>query len=57
MNEKEALIQAKKNLKSSIQVVRRDLKIYNKAILNRNKAILKNVGNDVIGLFTRLSEK
>lgn len=57
MNEKEAVLQAKENLKASWKVVRRDLKIYNKAVLNRNKAVLKNVGNDIIGLFNRLSEK
>ena len=57
MNEKESLIQAKENLKASWKVVRRNLKIYNKAVLARNKAVLKNVGNDIIGLFRRLSEK
>lgn len=57
MNEKEAVIQAKENLKASMKVVRRDLKIYGKAVLNRNKAVIKNIGNDIIGIFKKLSEK
>lgn len=57
MNEREALIQARENLKASMKVVRRDLKIYNKAVLNRNKAVLKNVGNDIVGLFGRINER
>ena len=57
MNEKEELRQAKAHLRLSIQIVRRDLQVYHKAVLNRNKAVLKNVGNNIIGLFNSFSEK
>lgn len=57
MDEKEALFLAKENLLASMSAVRRDLKIYNKAVLDRNKAVLRDVGNDVIDLFHRFSDR
>ena len=56
MNEKEQLKQAKEQLKESIKVVRRDLKLYGRAVVNRNNVILKNVSNNVISFFKKFTD-
>ena len=54
MKEKEELQRAREELKNSIKVVSRNLKIFGKAVINEKKAVLKNIGNNIINTYKQL---
>ena len=54
MNEREELQRAREELKSSIKVVQKNLKIFGKAVVSSKKAILRNVGNNIINTYKQL---
>ena len=54
MNEREELQRAREELKSSIKVVQKNLKIFGKAVVSSQKAILRNVGNNIINTYKQL---
>ena len=54
MNEREELQRAREELKSSIKVVQKNLKIFGKAVVSSQKAALRNVGNNIINTYKQL---
>ena len=54
MNEREELQRAREELKSSIKVVQKNLKIFGKAVVNSQKAVLRNIGNNIINTYKQL---
>ena len=54
MNEREELQRAREELKSSIKVVQKNLKIFGKAVVSSQKAVLRNVGNNIINTYKQL---
>ena len=54
MNEREELQRAREELKSSIKVVQKNLKIFGKAVVSSHKATLRNVGNNIINTYKQL---
>ena len=53
-NEREELQRAREELKSSIKVVQKNLKIFGKAVVSSQKAALRNVGNNIINTYKQL---